>query len=502
MNSVVQTLLGGTVPELVSRYGLPAGGDVTAHPLLEGINPQSASLDLLAQTAKLGCALTSGTYAGPAPDSATVSDVRSPSNDPRYRLTPRMFKHCVGKDHQDFRTGRQQDASQYLQYLLERLDRAEMGAGRRLVNKSDESASLLLSSGLFAFRTRSRLVCQADGGIKYKEGAPETVLSLRIPLDKSVGAEKSDESEGNSESGGGDESAPEIKRHKSEMGDGKDKEKERGEEKEKEKKIPVVSLRSCLESWASPHTIEGLRWSHLGDKVHPATEEIGFSTFPRYLMVQAQRYELGPDWTPRKLEVNLDVPLELDLNEFRSGGPREGENLVSEELARDDTDNSSSAAVGAVALSPPSINEVALSQLMDMGFSCNGCSRALTKVGGSDVEAAMNWIFEHNTDPDFNDPLPQSNTGGKSTSAGGGGGAESETELDDGVVMSLVDSLGCFTTDQVRAALKNTGGAADRAADWLFSHMVSYSRPGSFPPCGLLCVCSPCPVIACILVQS
>merc|ERR1712216_43030 len=28
-----------------------------------------------------------------------------------------------------------------------------------------------------------------------------------------------------------------------------------------------------------------------------------------------------------------------------------------------------------------------------------------------------------------------------------------------------------FTIDQVRAALKETNGAADRAADWLFSHM-------------------------------
>jgi ubiquitin carboxyl-terminal hydrolase 5/13 len=38
-------------------------------------------------------------------------------------------------------------------------------------------------------------------------------------------------------------------------------------------------------------------------------------------------------------------------------------------------------------------------------------------------------------------------------------------------VQSLVENLGMFTADQVRAALKETGGASDRAADWLFSHM-------------------------------
>ena len=28
-------------------------------------------------------------------------------------------------------------------------------------------------------------------------------------------------------------------------------------------------------------------------------------------------------------------------------------------------------------------------------------------VGGSNVDAAMNWVFEHNDDPDFNDHLPE-----------------------------------------------------------------------------------------------
>jgi ubiquitin carboxyl-terminal hydrolase 5/13 len=34
-----------------------------------------------------------------------------------------------------------------------------------------------------------------------------------------------------------------------------------------------------------------------------------------------------------------------------------------------------------------------------------------------------------------------------------------------------VASLGAFTADQIRVALKETNGAADRAADWLFSHV-------------------------------
>ena len=77
----------------------------------------------------------------------------------------------------------------------------------------------------------------------------------------------------------------------------------------------------------------------------------------------------------------------------------------------------------------------------------------------------MNWVFEHNADPDFNDPVPE---GGAAAPAA----APKSSDVDETVVMSLVENLGCFTADQVRAAVKHCSGAADRAADWLFSHMV------------------------------
>lgn len=62
---------------------------------------------------------------------------------------------------------------------------------------------------------------------------------------------------------------------------------------------------------------------------------------------------------------------------------------------------------------------------------------------------------------DVNDPIPDGDT---PMSA-------SDASIDEATVQSLVENLGAFTADQVRAALKHTGGAADRAADWLFSHM-------------------------------
>jgi uncharacterized UBP type Zn finger protein len=55
------------------------------------------------------------------------------------------------------------------------------------------------------------------------------------------------------------------------------------------------------------------------------------------------------------------------------------------------------------------VNEILLQQLVDMGFSTEGCKRALINTGNSDIEAAMNWVFEHQSDPDFDTPYQAPN---------------------------------------------------------------------------------------------
>ena len=44
------------------------------------------------------------------------------------------------------------------------------------------------------------------------------------------------------------------------------------------------------------------------------------------------------------------------------------------------------------------VSQTALRQLTKMGYDTNVCEKALKAVGGSDVEAAVYWIFEHKTD--------------------------------------------------------------------------------------------------------
>jgi ubiquitin carboxyl-terminal hydrolase 5/13 len=428
VNSVVQLLLGGTVPELSSRYGSSSAGcGLTTNPLTK-IAPTKAADDLLCQTAKLSSALTSGVFCGPVPKSAQVSDAST--SDPKYRLAPRMFKHAVGHDHVDFRTGQQQDAAQYFLHLLEKLDRAELGAGDRLKNK-DASGPALVSSRLFSYKTESRSVCEADNMVKYKESPHEMMLSLRIPMSKSI--------------------LPDPNRAK------RQKSEEPGDDDKDKKEVPVVTFDACLDEWSAVTTINDYRWPHLQNSISPASSQTRFVNFPRYIMVHMQRYELGDDWQPRKIEVEIDVPEHVSLQKYKGLGPQEGEELVPEE-----TNGSLESLTPPI----PAIDEGALGQLMDMGFNMNGCKRALMAVGGSNVDAAMNWVFEHNDDPDFNDPFPEGGIVAPTAPS-------CDSNVDETVVMSLVENLGCFTADQVRAAVKHCSGAADRAADWLFSHMVS-----------------------------
>jgi len=39
-----------------------------------------------------------------------------------------------------------------------------------------------------------------------------------------------------------------------------------------------------------------------------------------------------------------------------------------------------------------------------MGFSIEGCKKALINTGNNNIEAAMNWVFEHQSDSDFDAP--------------------------------------------------------------------------------------------------
>lgn len=56
-------------------------------------------------------------------------------------------------------------------------------------------------------------------------------------------------------------------------------------------------------------------------------------TFPDYLMVQFKKFTLGDDWVPKKLDISIDVPDQLDISYIRGAGIQPGEERLPEAKA-------------------------------------------------------------------------------------------------------------------------------------------------------------------------
>ena len=99
-----------------------------------------------------------------------------------------------------------------------------------------------------------------------------------------------------------------------------------------------------------------------------------------------------------KIECEVDVPLEINLEHLRWRGPQEGEELVPKEVV--------DKVMGGVEVATSTYDKALVGQLMDMGFGSNGCLCAIAATGGGDAPAATTWIFEHSCNKNFNVPVP------------------------------------------------------------------------------------------------
>jgi ubiquitin carboxyl-terminal hydrolase 5/13 len=116
----------------------------------------------------------------------------------------------------------------------------------------------------------------------------------------------------------------------------------------------------------------------------------------------------------------------------------------------------SAAAAAAPEVFVPDVSLV--EQLMGMGFSQNGCTRAAIATRNADAETAMNWIFEHMEDADFNDPPVLPSAGGASAAAAAGAAAVVSVDPE---AMMMLTSMG-YTEGQVAAALQATDSNIER----------------------------------------
>lgn len=404
MNSVMQVVF--TIPDFQLRYS------DAADTIFENA-PQDPTSDFNTQMAKLGYGLMSGDYSKPPETGDENVNCASSSIQVPAGIRPQMFKTLIGRGHPEFSTKRQQDAQEFFLHLLSELEKNNRGQ----FNPSE----------CFKFQVVERVECSVSKKVKYTDRS-DFLLPLPVPLDRVTNKEAV--------------AAYEAKKTALE--------KEGKKIDPAELVRPRIPLSSSIEAFMATESIEGF-YSSAINATTVANKTTRLLTFPDYLMVQIKKFTLGDDWVPKKLDVSVDVPQELDITCLRgTAGLQPGEEELPEAGAQPE----------------PQLDEGVIAQLVDMGFPLEGCKKAVFHTKNAGAEAAMNWVMEHMEDPDFADPFVMPGT--KKTSS-------AKFEPNEEALMMIM-SMG-FTREQATKALKATDNNLERAADWVFSHAAELDAP-------------------------
>ncbi|KKY23012.1 putative ubiquitin c-terminal hydrolase [Phaeomoniella chlamydospora] len=390
--SAVQCLF--SLPEFHKRYFLP--------------NEPPPSVDIPAedmetQMRKLGDGLLSGDYSHP--DTDIIAQPDTPEVPHQKGLSPAMFKHLIGRGHEEFSTMRQQDSFEFLTHLFKHISLSKHPSP-----EADPVAS-------FRFALEQRLQCMSCKRVRYRVDEQDNI-SIPVPARRkpaSSEAEKGDEFES-------------------------------------------VTLKECLDIFTAADTVEFTCPSC--NSKDGFLKQSKFKTFPQNLAINARRFELV-NWVPTKLDIPVQVTDEpYDMTTYMSHGLQRGEEELPEDASSAGTSNtfvpneialSSLEAMGFprvrcekalhatgnsdpeaamnwlfAHMEDPDIDEPlnlgsssggisGLSEaadpskidiLADMGISAPQARKALKETGGN-VERAIDWVFSHPDDQgDFGDDQP------------------------------------------------------------------------------------------------
>jgi ubiquitin carboxyl-terminal hydrolase 5/13 len=339
--STVQCLF--SLPEFQQRF---------YHPDQAPPNAPLPAEDLETQLRKLADGILSGRYSHPE------TNVHASPDDPEVPhqkgLSPAMFKHLIGRGHEEFSTMRQQDAFELLLHLF------------KLISVSNRAHPAEDPIQSFRFALEQRLQCLACKGVRYRTDEQDNI-SIPVP----------------------------VRRKQVVNGDSAPADGARGAEFE------PVSLKECLDIFTSQTAVE-LTCPACGSK-DGFVKSSKFKTFPKNLVINPLRFEII-NWVPTKLDIPVQVDDEpFDLSPYQSAGLQPDEHELPEDAAVGGTRSTSASFVP---------NEAALGQLESMGFPRPRCEKALHATGNADAEAALTWLFSHMDDPDIDEPLDLGGGGG------------------------------------------------------------------------------------------
>ena len=97
------------------------------------------------------------------------------------------------------------------------------------------------------------------------------------------------------------------------------------------------------------------------------------------------------DWTPIKLDVEVEMPDLLDLSWLQGKGLQPGEETLPEV---DDDEHPE-----------PAFDPAIINQLTEMGFPLEACKRAVFFTDNQGLEAAASWVMQHIADDNLSDPF-------------------------------------------------------------------------------------------------
>lgn len=374
LSSIVQCIF--SLPEFKQRY---------YHPNEDPPFSPNPAEDLETQLRKLADGIHSGRYSRPHTDVITCRD--SPEVPFEKGLAPAMFKHLIGRGHEEFSTMRQQDAFEFMLHLF------------KMVSLSSHPGDLGNPIQPFRFAAEQRLQCTSCNKVRYKVDEQDSI-SIPVPARRVSGPDSSLPSENS------------------------------------EFKFEPVTLQECLDTFTAKELVD-FSCPSCGNK-DGFSKRILFKTLPRELIINAQRFELI-NWVPTKLDIPVEVGDEpIDFSPYISSGLQDDEELLPDpepdvfipnqaaldlllsmgfprlrcEKALYSTGNSDPETATNwlfAHMEDPDIdmpsekpNEssqdpLKVTQLSEMGISETQAKKALTATDG-DVNRALDWVFSHPDD--------------------------------------------------------------------------------------------------------
>lgn len=376
LNSVLQCLY--DLPAFQKRY-FETQDDL---PIVE-----DPAVDLETQLRKLGDGLLSGRYSKPDADASNADGSKAHQRG----LAPAMFKHLIGRGHQEFSTMRQQDAFELFQHLFKLITRS------RHPSPSDDPTLP------FRFALEQRLQCRGCKKVRYSTIEQDNIMII-LPMEREAQKE-------------GEEGPAPWK---------------------------PVSFKQCLDDFTGAEIVE-LTCSACGSKEGYIKQTL-FKTFPDVFAVNARRMAIV-NWVEMKVDVPIIVPDEpFDLDAYLSKGQQPEEELLPEEAApaapafvpnaeamaqleamgfppvrcekalhatgnsdanaamewlfghMEDPDIDVPLELGGPAAGAAEASAEQIEMLGAMGFGAPQAKKALKETGG-DMERAVEWLFSHPDDP-------------------------------------------------------------------------------------------------------